>query len=218
MNDNRERFLANRILEIASKKIRNCRIRFGRTHKVSKRFNGIARFITWKGPCKRRGGAFVLICDYSNLRQEEHKMVLLQMMQDYSSHLLQLKLSGAIPDKKRRKGFEVCRNTTINASNDLELFINDGWISFGAYIPSNVRELQVDAVNVWLGHNQVPEEFCFTPSINKGSPDNMYFFESEVQRAIDNYKVRIYVDVYLIHLFNRVISYFKPVYTLLPVM
>jgi hypothetical protein len=179
-----DREMARRIIDVASHDIVNCPIRFGRTHKVQRRFVGTARSIIWKGPCKRRGGAFVILCDYDTMREQEHKMVLLQMIEDYSEHLLQLKLVGAKPEKKRRKQYDVCRNKTINSSTDLQLYIHGKWLSFGKYMPSKVRELVMFDTRNWLTrHASKPHLSNSTQPIdlrNDGNP----FLPFDLPKAI----------------------------------
>lgn len=146
----KDRTIAGMVIANASRRIENCHIRFGRTHKVHKRFEGIARGIQWRGPCKRRGGAFVILCDYGNMVKQEHRMVLKQMLEDYSQYVLTLSTTNASPIKKRRKSYQVCRNKAVNSSNDLELLIDGRWVPFGQYMPTPVRELQPSAVSMWL--------------------------------------------------------------------
>jgi hypothetical protein len=145
-----DRLLADQVLEVARHQFRDCPIRFGRTHKVDMRFEGSARDIVWKGPCKRRGGGFIIVCDYRHLQLQEHRVVLKQMLEDYANHVLGLKSEKVTPIQKRRKAFDICRNTAVNSTNDLELLVGEVWMSLGDYMPTRVRELQVDAVAAWL--------------------------------------------------------------------
>ena len=142
--------IASNILEVVNPKLSGCRIRFGRTHKIPNRFVGNVRSVRWDGPTKRRGGAFVLICDYNNLYNQEHRVILKQMLQDYSEQMLFLKKTNTKPAQKRRKPFQPVQNTAINTTNDLEIEIDGQWTSYGTYLPTCVRELQPIEVEKWL--------------------------------------------------------------------
>jgi len=155
-SDEHSRAVANRIVSALSFHVSGCPIRFGRTHKVTQRFEGRAHGIQWKGPCRRRGGAFVVLCDYGTMKKQEHRMVLKQMLLDYSEFLHYLRCSNAQPLKKRRNPYEPVRNKAVNASNDLELFIKGAWISFGNLFPTKVRQLQSPHVENWLLANPEP--------------------------------------------------------------
>lgn len=125
-------------------------LRFGRTHKITKQFKGVVRAVDWSGPSNRRGGAFVILCDYSDMLGCTHHEMLKRMLSDYSSYLNKLKENNVQPLKKRRKGYAECRNLSVNTSNDLEVFLNGGWVKWGSYIPSTVRELDSRSVERWL--------------------------------------------------------------------
>jgi hypothetical protein len=148
-----ETILAERVLDAAQRTIENVRIRFGRTHKVDERFIGLSRSIVWLGPCHRRGGGFNFLCDYGNMRNVAHKMVLKQMLSDYGNLISRLKDTGATPLNKRRKKYEQCRNTAINSSNDLEFEINGHFISLATFMPTKVRELRKAETEEWLSKN-----------------------------------------------------------------
>lgn len=152
--------IASNILEVVNPKLSGCRIRFGRTHKIPNRFVGNVRSVRWDGPTKRRGGAFVLICDYKHLYNQEHRVVLKQMLQDYSEQMLFLKKTNTKPAQKRRKPFQPVQNTAINTTNDLEIEIDGQWTSYGTYLPTCVRELQPIEVAKWLMIHTTHGEIC----------------------------------------------------------
>jgi hypothetical protein len=124
--------------------------RWGRTHKIKKRFFGTIADVRWDGPNKRRGGAFVFDCDYKNMKSQSHRVVLKAMLDDYSGHLRILASQEAFPPNKRRKAYKECKNTAINSSLDFELYLDNGWLNLGTFFPSNVRELRDQHVKVWL--------------------------------------------------------------------
>lgn len=161
------------ILQIVNTKLSGCRIRFGRTHKIPQRFMGYIRAVRWDGPTKRRGGAFVLICDYKHLRNQEHRVVLKQMLQDYSEQMKYLKENNAKPPQKRRKPFQPVQNSSINTTNDLELEVDGEWVSYGTYLPTNVRELQPVEVQNWLSVHNNPSTTTYNQSISGDITDSL---------------------------------------------
>lgn len=151
---NKTKILADEIIQIALIELVGCKIRFGRTHKVEKRFEGWCRWIVWEGHCKRKGGSFVLLCDYKHLTKQNHKTILKRMLHDYAKHIIELKRSKSKPLTKRRKCYDKCRNMAINSSTDLEIFMNGVWQKFGDYLPNDVRMLDKKATKEWLLHKK----------------------------------------------------------------
>lgn len=164
MVDAVERSMAARVIDGAWR-LNECMIRFGRTHKVDRRFEGRARRLQWTGSTKKKGGGFVLLCDYNGMSCQTHKTVLKQMLCDYSSYLAHLKRSNIHPIQKRRKPYGLCMNMAINASHDMELQIEGSWVPFGDFLPTSVRELDPCAVAEWLCHHGPKGTYTSAPKI-----------------------------------------------------
>lgn len=139
--------ITDNIIRILLIELVGCKIRFGRTHKVEKRFEGVCHWVDWR-KTTRRGGSFFLMCSYKN-EYQDHIATLKTMLSDYASHISELIEKKCKPLKKRRKLYE-CRNMSVNSSLDLELYLNDKWCKFGEYFPNNVRMMITNDVKAWV--------------------------------------------------------------------
>lgn len=155
--NNEQLVLAEYVVRKITPVISNCPIRFGRTHKVDRRFIGVSRYIWWQGPCARRGGSFVIVCDYGDLKGQAHSTVLKKMLSDYSEYLQMLSRSNAVP-KKGRKPFSICRTQCVNMAVDLEFFVGGMWQPLCQILPTKVRELDQEAVLKWVDEEVEDQE------------------------------------------------------------
>ena len=144
------------ILQLCHRLVVGTSWRFGRTTKTKKRFVGTCTGIIWKGPSKRKGGAFFFLGTYKHHVGCAHNDVIRLMMADYQAEF-------QAKDTSTKKA--------VTATHDLEFKVNGTWISLGKMVPSKVRELDHESVDRWLEqHGELKIGFVAPQTVEAAPP------------------------------------------------
>jgi len=148
MNIHDKHSLATNICRTFESCFQNCTVRFGRTSKIEKKFEGRISRLSW-AICERKGGGFTIWLDYAGAVARPHHAVLQEMVRDYSTEV----------DRQRYAGGRVkaIRNKAVNISKDLEILVGTNWCTVGTLFPIFIRELRSAKIcRQWIDHHSQP--------------------------------------------------------------